>query len=284
MDLVYEKNMVEIYKVTPNVFYRKGNLSIRHQCNGVYLVSGGIVAAVDVATLESAQEMMEESLQLFGQPIRYIFLTHGDGDHVDGMPLFLDQPVTVVCSHRLVDEVAPEGTAHNAVFIGVDGSQRIRMGELELEVSTIPGTAHSRCDLFIRLVKEQMLCTGDTANEFQTLYYHAADVENWIATLREKYAQGGKHLLPGHGEVYPYSHLEEVADFMEVVLRAARRCVKTLTPKELLALDEPSINGIVDAYLSGGDADALLIRRKTGNDAAREVRMVIQSLQRKLQG
>ena len=30
--------------------------------------------------------------------------------------------------------------------------------------------------------------------------------------------------------------------------------------------------------------DALLIRQKAGNDAAREVRMMIQSLQRKLQG
>ena len=282
MERIYEKNLVEIFRVTPNVFFRKGNLRIRHQCNGAFLVSGETVAAVDVPSMEAAQEMMDESVELFGFPIRYIFLTHGDADHVEGLPLFLDQPVTVFCSHRLIGQIAPEGTARKAVFIGVDGALRLRIGTLDVELSTIQGTAHSPRDMFIRLLHEQIVCTGDTAVEFQTLYYHAADVENWIATLRKLYARGGQSILPGHGEVYPYSHLDAVADFMETVLRAARKCMEPLSRAEILGLEEAKIDEMVAGFYAGGDADALIIREKAGNDAERELRMVIQALQRKL--
>ncbi|HEY5466247.1 MAG TPA: MBL fold metallo-hydrolase, partial [Clostridia bacterium] len=147
MERIYEKNLVEIFRVTPNVFFRKGNLRIRHQCNGAFLVSGDTVAAVDVPSMEAAQEMMDESAELFGLPIRYVFLTHGDADHVEGLPLFLDQPVTVFCSHRLIGQIAPEGTSHKAVFAGVDGVLGLRIGALDVELSTIQGTAHSPRDM-----------------------------------------------------------------------------------------------------------------------------------------
>ena len=283
MERIYEKNLVEIFRVTPNVFFRKGNLRIRHQCNGAFLVSGDTVAAVDVPSMEAAQEMMDESAELFGLPIRYVFLTHGDADHVEGLPLFLDQPVTVFCSHRLIGQLAPEGTSHKAAFVGVDGVLRLRIGALDIELSTIQGTAHSPRDMFIRLLREQILCTGDTAVEFQTLYYHAADVENWIVTLRDLYARGGQSILPGHGEVYPYSHLDAVADFMETVLRAARKCMEPLSRDEILGLEEVKINEMAAKYYSAGGADAVTIREKAGEDAERELRMVIQALVRKLQ-
>ncbi len=282
MELVYEKNLVEIHRVTPNVYFRKGNLRERSQCNGAFLVSGDVVAAVDVPSMEAAQEMMDEAAALFGNPIRYIFLTHGDADHVDGLPRFADQPVTVFCSHRLIGQVAPEGVSQKAAFVGVDGVLRVRIGAMDVELSTLQGTAHSRCDLFIRMVREQMVCTGDTAVEFQTLYFHAADVENWIATLRALYARGGQAILPGHGDVYPYRHLEAVADYMEIVMRAARACLEDLSPSQVTDLDEAKAGELAAKYLAMDHADARTIRAKAGDHAEREVRMVIEALVRKI--
>lgn len=278
MECVYEKNLVEIYCVTPNVYFRKANLNIRRQCNGAYLVSNNIVAAVDVPSMEAAQEMIDESRQLFGQPIRYIFLTHGHVDHVDGLPMFLNQPVTIFCSHRLIGQFAPVGSQHKATFIGVDGSVKLRMGGLEIELFTLPDTAHSPWDMFVRLTHEELLCTGDVAVEFQTLYYHTANVENWIASLRKIAERGGKHILPGHGDVYPYSHLDAVAEFIETVHRAAQYCLGGVSKEEIKDMDGVKINTIISGYLSGSDADALTICEKAGQDAERELRMVFRSL------
>ena len=57
MERVYEKNLVEIYKVTPAVYFRKADLMTRGQCNGAYFVDGGVVGVVDVPTREGAREI-----------------------------------------------------------------------------------------------------------------------------------------------------------------------------------------------------------------------------------
>ena len=282
MELVHEKNLVEIWRVTPSVYFRKGSMAARRQSNGVFIVSEDAVAAVDATTMEAAQEMMEESLHLFGQPLRYVFLTHGDGDHVNGLPFFLDQPITVFCSHRLLGQVLPAGTRSKAAFVAVDGTMRLRLGALEVELATVQGTAaHSPRDMFVRVPAEQAVCVGDVAVDLSMLHFHAADVENWIATLRGLSAQGSQYILPGHGEVYPHSHLDAVAGFMEILLRTARRCLEPLTQAQVLALDEEKLKTMTAECLSGSDADAQTILQKAENGAERELRTVIQSLVRK---
>lgn len=154
MQCLYQKNHVEIYRINKNLFFRKGSLALRKQCNGAYLISEGIVGAVDVPSAEAAAEMREEALMLFGQPIRYIFLTHGHHDHVRGLPAMLEQPVTVFCSDSLIDQVKPEGVQSNTLFAGVKNTMRLVMGNLEIQLIKPEGVMHSPHDMFINIPGE----------------------------------------------------------------------------------------------------------------------------------
>ncbi len=278
MECIYDKNLVQIYRHTPNIYYRKADLNQRGQCNGAYLVSGTIVAAVDIPTLEAAEEMKEESSKLFGQPIQYIFLTHGHEDHVDGLPVFLNEPVTIFCSQRLKKRITSSGISHRAAIFGVTGTLTLNLSGLEIELFTMNGTTHSPHDMFIRLPEEQVICTGDAAVEFQTMYFHEADVDNWITVLRKLHELPGKFILPGHGNIYPHTHLISAAEHLETIYRAAEKCLKEIPVEQIRDLNSEEMDAIINGFFKQNTSDAQSIRQKAGNDAVRELRMVFRSM------
>lgn len=278
-EIIYEKNQVAIYRMSPTLYFRKADLA-RGQCNNAYLVGDSGVGVVDVSTDEAAQEFLDETKLLFNKPIRYIFLTHGDGDHVDGLPAFFDKDVTVYCSRRLFNTLDPIGKNYKSTFVSVDGNMRICLsGGLEVELFTLPDITHSPWDMFIRIPSEQTLCTGDAVVEYQTLYYHNASMNTWIDSLKKLAKIDDKYIIPGHGHIYPYSYVSEVASFLETVFRAAKHCFEQIDNVEMARISVDKINEIVFAYFASGDKDAQNIMGKAGmDDAKREVRMVLWHL------
>ncbi len=278
IERVYEKNLVEIFKLTPNLYFRKADLMTRGQCNGAYFFDDGNVGVVDVPTLEGAAEIVEESRFLFGSPVRFIFITHGHEDHMDGLPAFLDQNVTIFCSERLVDRLPKGESATRAAVVGVRDRTRVRMASLEVECHALPGTVHSPCDMVVRVPQARLLCTGDTVVDLSLLHFHNADVENWITTLKMLSETPDQIVLPGHGEIYPFSKVAECAGFIALLKQAAESCLSGLSAQEIMKISEDRLNEIVSAYLSGSEPEAVHIRNGAGVGAERELRMVLRSL------
>ena len=152
------------------------------------------------------------------------------------------------------------------------------MAGLEVECHALEGTAHSPWDMVVRVPQARLLCTGDTVVDFSLLHFHHADVENWITALKGLAGASDQLVLPGHGEIYPYSMVAESADFIETLKRAGEHCLARLSADEITRISEDRVNEIVASYLAGDEPEAARIRDRAGVGAVRELRMVFRHL------
>jgi glyoxylase-like metal-dependent hydrolase (beta-lactamase superfamily II) len=291
---VYQGNMVEIYRVTDRVYFRKANLKKRYQCDGAFIVSDTGVAVVDAPP--GGIEMAEEAEKLFHKPINALFLTHGHGDHAGGLQDFLERnkaggfPLgfTIYCSRRLVETLEPEARDYRANFVAVDGVLTLNLsGGVEVELRTLGDVAHSKWDMFVRVPDPGILCTGDAVVEYETAFFHSADIESWRSILQKTAKEKGKWIRAGHGPApFPYSYLGDFAAFLGVVEKAARDCLDRYNPNPKLTEKErfvevsaEKVRKLVDGYFAEGGSDARFLEEKAGKeDARRDVRMVFWSL------
>ena len=123
------------------------------------------------------------------------------------------------------------------------------MGGLEVECQALDGTAHSAADMVVRVPSARLLCTGDLVVDFPVLYFHHANVENWIRSLARLCDLGDQYILPGHGDINPVSKVAECAEFLETLRRAGARLLSSLTAEEIKTMSEDKLNEIVDAWI-----------------------------------
>jgi glyoxylase-like metal-dependent hydrolase (beta-lactamase superfamily II) len=275
-ECVYTGDHVEIYRLSPQLYFRKASLFDRGQCNSAFIVGDHGIALVDPSQEPAIKEMQEEIKQLFNKPLRYVFLTHEHGDHSLGMPVVLAQPLTIFCSHRLVDHYAAQ--ASGAVLVGVRGTTKLTMDGIKIELISIEDVAHSSSDMLIRIPQEKVVCAGDFIVDLPMMYFHDAHPVRWAVNLREFQDLPDQYVIPGHGDLFPISCFKTTADFLDTLTGAAGKILEPETPRTLKDIDDTEMNRIVSSYLEADSPEARIIKEKAGDQAQRELRMVLRNM------
>ncbi len=277
MEKVYEKNVVEIFKISSNLYLRKSDYNRRGQCNSAFIVWDDGVCIVDPSTMEAAQEMLDEIALLIKKPIRSVILTHNHGDHVEGMPMFYPMPINIYCSHRCERELAANNTGP-AVVAGVRGSLDLQFGTVKVELRPIEEVTHSPTDMLVRLPDEGVVCTGDFAGDNRILYFSEAHPQNWIANLYQLARGSDKYILPGHGDLYPATKILETAQHLALLREAAIECIDRYLGMQngLTDVNYDTLDTLLMQYLQEKGEKALKIVECVGDEALRELRQVVR--------
>jgi glyoxylase-like metal-dependent hydrolase (beta-lactamase superfamily II) len=281
MKKVYTGDLVEVFEVAKNVYFRSASLE-RGQCNGAYIVGENEVAVVDMPP--NGLEIFDEAEEIFHKPVKYVFITHAHGDHVGALPEIWDKDVTVFLSRRVRNDLLPDRPCR-ATFVGVEGLTPIRLSNgTQIELLTYHEWSHSKGDLFVRLPESKILCTGDCVVEYQTAYLHNADLDGWVETLQKVNGLNDDYLLSGHAdELLPFSYLADFTGHIQALRDAAKACLTQVAAYRTQDDIEEVVRRVVDEYFANGSDEAAGIEKRAGSESAkRELAMALWALVREM--
>ncbi|MGE3538200.1 MAG: MBL fold metallo-hydrolase [Candidatus Tectimicrobiota bacterium] len=103
----------------------------------------------------------------------------------------------------------------------LSSSVTLREAGREIQILLL-GRGHTDGDVFIYLPKEKVVATGDALIDWMP-FLNDGYPEEWVQTLTALEQFDFVHIIPGHGEVAPKSHLAFFRGFLSDVIAAVKK-------------------------------------------------------------
>jgi len=103
----------------------------------------------------------------------------------------------------------------------VSATQKLTEGGREIQLHVL-GRAHTDGDLFIYLPKEKVIATGDALIDWMP-FLNDGYPEDWVTTLDSLERLDFAHIIPGHGEVAPKSHLAFFRGYLSDLITGVKK-------------------------------------------------------------
>ncbi len=202
------------HKIAANVYWVEGGRS-----NTGFIVGTSGVVVIDAQTSdEAAHVAVAEIARITPKPVTTVIITHGDPDHVGGLPGYpagtkvIEQentraaiiasandpagpPIYTALYRNLATNFAPTTLVGESEKVTIDGVR------VEL-IYVAPG--HSSGDLIIYLPDQKVVFAGDvvTTNTGQFPIIHIGGSSlGWMASMRRILALNARTIVSGHGAV-----------------------------------------------------------------------------------
>ena len=213
-----------VHQLKPNVYWvdgAGGNSAVIVGANGVIVVDTKTSAA-------GATELLADIAKITPKPVTTVFLTHSDGDHVNGLASF-PKGETIIAQENCKTEMqaAPNAAAGGALA----DYMPTRTVTRNMEDMTIEGVhlrtyhfapAHTSGDLMVYLPDDKIMFTGDivaTQSAYPLIHLEKNGTsDGWLTTMNGILATDATTFVPGHGDVQTKADLQK-----RVVDMAARR-------------------------------------------------------------
>jgi len=143
--------------------------------------------------------------------VKYIFLTHGHGDHIAALKEVKDATNAKIAIHELdapmlclpeqnLSIFFGEGFTQPSADVKLRGSEKLNIGDLVLKVIHTPG--HTPGGISIQV--DNIIFTGDTlfAGSIGRTDFPGGSFDELITSIKEKLLTlgDGTKIFPGHGE------------------------------------------------------------------------------------
>lgn len=212
--------------------------------------AGGIaldnfVVAVDSTMFPLTGRLLRGRMeQMFGLPVKFLFLTHYHGDHFWGVSSFRD--TTILAATPLVENAVAEREIQPAAFerrkknepekahlideidtsflpnVCFQNKLEIRDGDLIVEL--YHGGGHTSCSAYAYFPHEKVLFAGDLifAKEWPWAGDPTSDPELWINALQAMLNLDFERLVPGHGPIVGKEEVEMHLDLFRQLKKDAK--------------------------------------------------------------
>lgn len=222
-ELVYTNNLARIYKLTERVYFRLGNWEEKLQSNGGYILLDKWTIAVDAPTVEAANDMMSESMELFGKPVKYVFLTHAHPDHIYGLPAYANKPdIVLISGWNARSNLDSLGVSHPKQYVGIKGEVRMTLDGLDIVLEKLPVQAHSPWDTLMYIPDGDILFAGDLIVPQRNMFLKDCNLANWRGMLGTLARRNISVLARGHGELSGGDYIQEQILYLDALLELNR--------------------------------------------------------------
>lgn len=225
-----ENITLQAEKVSPHVYYFRGQSGMASADNQGYMSNAGFVVTNDgvivfdaLATPVLGEAMVKAIRSVTAQPIRRVIVSHYHADHFYGLQAFKAQGAQIWAHENaqayLRSDQAGERLAQRreALAPWVNAQTRLvaadrwlsfkqaktisfAMGGLHFRVIDSSG-AHSNDDIMFAVDDDAVLFAGDLFFTGRIPFVGDADSKAWLRALDSMLAVQPKYVVPGHGRV-----------------------------------------------------------------------------------
>lgn len=278
MESVYRKDLVEIFKLTPNLYYRQTDIAKSGQCCGAFLVGEGGVTAIEAPHLGGAAQMKQEAAELFQKPITRLILTHSHPDHAGSLADFLDTDITVFMSQRFLDHLEDDAKKTGATFVGVKDCLRASLGGIDIEMCIPLERMHSPDDMYIRLSGTGYVISGDLLIQFREFYPLQANLHNWMHGLLTLFPESDRYFLAGHGGVFPREYIGTMVNDIKTITEVCMGMIRSLAREEIEHITADKVNTMIDDFLVAASPEAQLLQKEIPGQTVKKLRLTMWHL------
>src|SRR5580704_16362793 len=179
-----------VHQLKPNVYWVEGGGGN----SGVIVGDKGVIVVDAKTSAAGGKQLLDEIAKITPKPVTTVFLTHSDGDHVNGLASF-PKGITIIAHENNKKEqeaaLAAGGRGappadHLPTQVVTKNKENLKIDGVNLELLHW-APAHTGGDLVVYLPSEKIVFTGDIMTEMVYPFIHAeknGSSEGWITTAR----------------------------------------------------------------------------------------------------
>jgi glyoxylase-like metal-dependent hydrolase (beta-lactamase superfamily II) len=203
----------------PNVYWVEGAGGNA----GVIVGASGVIVVDAKTSAAGATELLADIAKITPKPVTTVFLTHSDGDHVNGLASFPKGVMVIAQQNCKTEMQAAPNAAPGGALADYLPTRTVTTNMEDMTIEGVHlrtyhfGPAHTSGDLMIALPDDKIMFTGDivaTQSPYALIHLEKNGTsDGWLTTMNGILATDAMTFVPGHGDVQTKADLQKrVAD------------------------------------------------------------------------